>query len=154
MRRVCLAPALCPLSLGPHFLHLNHCSLSLGLWFPPARCDGLAQAPWHWKEGCKLLQHHSPCLSGSECSLHPHTNSWHSWKGREQRGLMRNSPLTYLGKGWKQINEMLPAHPVLFQIKVITKNQLLLDCFSYHYITGLSETVSNNNTFSQCLHTF
>lgn len=36
---------------------------------------------------------------------------------------------------------MLPAYPVLFQIKVIVKNLLLLDCSAYHCITGLSETV-------------
>lgn len=49
VRKACLAPALCPLSLGPHLLYLKHCSLSFGLWLPPARCDGLTQGPWHWK---------------------------------------------------------------------------------------------------------
>lgn len=47
VRKVCLAPALCPLSLGPHFLHLKHCSLS---WTVTPTC-----LAWWAEAGCKLL---------------------------------------------------------------------------------------------------
>lgn len=55
---------------------------------------------------------------------------------------MRNLPLTYIGEHSKEFNKRKCCLLIQSSFRlVIINNQLLLDGFTYHYITGLSETV-------------